>query len=436
MVLIRTIGRWSFTALIVNTVIGGGIFGLPSELNAIVGRASPIAMLLAGAGMGIMMACFAEVASQFSEPGGAYLYTRASFGRFIGMQVAWFSWLTPMAAAAAVANLIATYLAGFFPSIAHGSARALVLTNIIAFLVIANYIGVRSGTRLSNLFTIAKLLPLAILIAFGLARFAQHPEVIRASDITAPGLQGWFDALLLLVFAYGGFENVMLPMGEVKDPRRTVPFSLALGLLLCMAVYALIQFIVIITIGTGYTDRPLAATASVLIGSGGVVFVTIAAMISGCGNLSAMMLATPRLTYSLAEQQDFPSSFGKVHPRFNTPYVSILIFGVLSWVLAVSGTFRWALLLASGAVMIIYACVCASLIRLRQLQPEADALRLPFGRAIAVLGIAMAAILLTRLGAREALLLVLTACLASANWLWVKYRQSATVAGARSTIGD
>jgi APA family basic amino acid/polyamine antiporter len=420
MSLVRTIGRWAFTALIVNTIIGSGIFGIPSELNAIVGRASPIAMLLAGLGMGIMMACFAEVASQFTEPGGAYLYTRTAFGRFVGMQVAWFSWLAPMAATAAGANLLAIYLAGFFPATASGIGRAAVLTVLIGFLASANYIGIRTGTGLNNVFTVAKLLPLGLLIVLGLVHFAKHPEAIRVGEIASPGIGGWVDALLLLAFAYAGFENVMIPMGEVKNPRRTVPFSLAIGLLLCMTIYALIQFIVVVTIGTGHIDRPLAATAGVLIGSSGAMFVTIAAMLSSYGNLSAIMLATPRLTYSLAEQHDFPGFFGKIHPRFKTPHVSIVILSVLTWILAVSGTFRWALALASGAVIIIYASVCASLIRLRQLHPSVDALRLPFGYGFAVTGMAVALILLTRLTLKEGFLLILTAGLATVNWVWAR----------------
>jgi basic amino acid/polyamine antiporter, APA family len=120
MPLIRSIGRWSLTALIINTVIGSGVFGLPSEVNAIVGRASPIAMILAGLGMGMVMACFAEVASQFSGGGGAYLYAKTALGDFVGMQVAWFSLLAPVGACAASVNLFVIYLAGFLPSAGYG----------------------------------------------------------------------------------------------------------------------------------------------------------------------------------------------------------------------------------------------------------------------------------------------------------------------------
>ena len=377
--------------------------------------------------MGIMMACFAEVASQFTEPGGAYLYSRTAFGRFVGMQIGWFSWLAPMAASAATANLLAVYFAGFFPAVATGSLRIALITVLLLILALANYVGVQTGTGLSSLFTVAKLLPLGVLIILGLVHFARGPEMIGASDIANPGLGGWVDALLLLSFAYAGYENVLLPMGEVRDPRRTVPFSLAVGLLLCMAIYALIQFIVVVTVGTGHIDRPLAATASVLIGPTGAVLVTAAAMISSYGNLSAIMLATPRLTYSLAEQGDFPAVFGRVHPRFRTPHLSIAAFGILSWLLAVSGTFRWALALASGAVIVIYASVCASLIRLRRIRPNADALRIPLGPLVARVGILVAVVLLSRLTLREGYLLFLTFGLAAANWFWVKSRKTEPV---------
>src|SRR3569832_707325 len=158
MSLIRTIGRWSLSALIVNTVIGSGVFGIPSEVNAVVGRASPIAMILAGLGMGMVMGCFAEVASQFKGAGGAYLYSKTALGDFAGTQVAWFSLLAPIGACAASVNLFVSFLAGFWPPVSSGLARAVAMTVLLGLLTLANYVGVRVGTSLSNLFTVAKLL--------------------------------------------------------------------------------------------------------------------------------------------------------------------------------------------------------------------------------------------------------------------------------------
>ena len=401
-------------------MVGSGIFGIPSALNGIVGRASPFAMILAGLGMGLMMACFAEVASRFTAPGGAYLYTRTAFGRFVGMQVGWFSWLAPMGTSAAAANLFTTYLAAYLPFAAAPAGRAAVITTLFLFLALANCLGVRVGANLSSIFTVAKLLPLGLLIALGSVYFFHQPQTFSHAHPAPPGISPWVDAMLLLAFAYAGFENALLPAGEVKDPQRTVPFALAAGMLLCITVYALIQFVVVAVISTGPAERPLASAAMVLLGSGGAAFVTVAAMVSTFGHLSAVLLATPRLTYSLAESHDFPALFAKLHPRFQTPFISILAFTFLTWLLALSGTFRWAIALASGAVIVIYASVCASLIRLRQIRPDEAGLRLPFGRTIACFCIAIAILLLARLTLREGFLLLVTFVIATAHWFVVR----------------
>ena len=404
----------------VNTIIGSGIFGIPALLNGVVGRGSPWAMVLAGLAIGLMMGCCAEVASRFNEPGGAYLYSRTAFGRFAGIQVGWFSWLAPMGTSAAAANLFNTYISGFFPFAATVAGRAMVITLLFVFLASANCLGVRVGANLSSVFTIAKLLPLVVLIVLGLIYFAHHPETYQHSDPAPRSLTAWADAMLLLSFAFGGFENAILPAGEVKDAQRTLPFALGTGLLLCILVYALVQFVSVATIGTGPVDRPLAASAALLIGRGGAAFVAVAAMISTFGHLSAVQLATPRLTFALAQKRDFPAIFARVHPRFQTPYVSILAFGLLTSILALSGTFRWAIAMASGALIVIYASICASLIRLRQVRADKPLLRLPFGRTIACICIAVGLVLLARLTWHEGFLLLVTFGIATAHWLFAR----------------
>jgi basic amino acid/polyamine antiporter, APA family len=408
------------TALVVNTIIGSGIFGIPTPLNAVVGRASPIAMMLAGVAIGMMMACAAEVSSRFTEPGGAYLYARVAFGRFVGIQIGWFSWLAPMGTSAAAANLFSSYMAAYAPFAGTTLGRAMVIVSLFAFLATANCLGVKVGANLSSVFTVAKILPLLLLIVLGLGYFAKHPETFMNAAPAPKGISPWVDAMLLLSFAYGGFENAILPAGEVKDPRRTFPIALTAGLLLCILLYSLVQFVSVATIGTAPAERPLATAASLLIGSGGAAFITVAAMISTFGHLSAVQLATPRLTYSLAERHDFPAAFGRLHPRFQTPYLSILVFGALTCILALSGTFRWAIAMASGALIVIYGSICASLIRLRQIRPGEAALHLPFGPAIACACIAIAFALLARLTLREGFLLLVTFAIASLHWLTVR----------------
>jgi len=423
---IRSIGKWTLTALVINAIIGSGIFGLPSELTRLLGRASPLAMLAAAFAMSTMILCMAEVASQFSEAGGPYLYIRAAFGRFSSIQIGWFHLLAAIGGGAASAALFASYLAAFLPWVAHGSNRALLLFILIAIPTTANYVGVRSGARLSTLLTLLKLLPLALIIGLGAIRFSHHVELLHASEITSPGRASWLSALLLLVFSYGGSEDALVPAGEMKEPRRTVPFALLTGLFGCMIIYALLQFVTVAAIGASTTDRPLAETASVLLGRNGEMFVSIAVMISTYGWLSGAILNLPRLACSLALGGEFPSLLGRLHARFNTPATAIVLYSAIVWVLAATGTFLWAAALSGGATVVIYSGMCAALIRLRQKQPHADALRIPFGRTLAVTGIVISMTLLTQLRSREALLMGVTGLIATANWWWAKRREIQT----------
>jgi amino acid transporter len=420
MALVRSIGRWTMTALVINCIIGSGIFGVPGELTHLLGRASPFAMIFAALGMAVIMACIAEVASQFSGPGGPYLYVRTSLGRFPGMQVGWFHLLSDISAAAASANLFVNYLAAFLPRGLNIWERDAIMAVLIAIPVVANYLGVRSGANLCTVMTVAKLSPLALLILFGVARFTQHPQLIQTSEILSPGLSTWLRAMVFLLFTFAGWESALIPTGEIREPRRTIPFGLGAGLLACSLIYALLQFIVVATIGVNATDRALPDTASVLLGSGGAAFVAIAVMISTYGWVSGVLLNAPRLAYSLAAHGDFPARLANLHLRFHTPAAAILFCGFTAWALAVSGTFLWLVAVSSGAAMIYYAGTCASLIRLRRLRPHADALRVPFGPILSIVAIAICLALLTSLTRREILLMGVTALIASANWLWAR----------------
>ena len=239
----------------------------------------------------------------------------------------------------------------------------------------------------------------------------------------------WLSALLLLVFAYGGFEFAIIPGGEVKEPRRTVPFSLAVGLSVTMGVYTLLQFVTVATIGTSTSSRAVAETASVLIGPVGGTLVAVAVMISTGGHVSSVMLHAPRLAFSLAAQGEFPTFLARLHPRFHTPAVATVCYAALVWLLAVSGGFLWLLALTSASAMIMYMSMCAALIQLRRQQPQAGALRVPFGPVFSVIGITISLVLISRLQPSQALLMGVTVAIASANWWLVKQRTALSKAG-------
>ena len=417
--LIRAIGRWSLVALVVNSILGSGVFGLPSTVAALIGNYSPYAVLAAGAGMSVIMGCFAEVASRFQEAGGPYLYARVAFGRLTGIQTAWMLWLGQVAAPAANANLFVIYLGEFFPNAKDPLPRALILTVLVGFLTLINIRGVRAGTQVSNLFTAAKLVPLFSVIVLGLFVLQHHHWNIATAPIASPSISQWLKAMLLLVFAYGGFETALAPMSEAKNPRRDAPFALFTALLVCTVIYALIQWVVVGVLPDAiHSQRPLADVARLAVGPTGAALVAIGALISFYGYLSAKILAMPRVPFALAEQGDLPKAFAAVHRRFHTPYVSILVFAALVWGLALIGDFKWNVTLSAVARLLYYGVGCAALPILRRKQPEGAAamFRLPAGDFFAVLGVILCAILATRVDFGQSLILIATIALALVNW--------------------
>jgi basic amino acid/polyamine antiporter, APA family len=414
------------TALVINSIIGASIFGLPAELIRLLGRASPIAVVAAALIVSIIIASMAEVASQFSETGGPYLYVRTAFGRFAGLQVGWFWVLASIAGGAGSANLFVQYLASLWPAAGHVGSRIAIMAFLIFVPAAANYVGVRSGANLSSILTIAKLLPLSLLIVLGLARFNHHPQTLSIIEFTHPGISAWLRALLLLIFAYSGFENTLVPSGEVKDPRKTLPFALATGLLVCAVLYALTQFVTVATIGTNLSLHPLADTASVLLSRGGAMFVALAVMISTYGWIAGDLVISPRIVYAFAATGDAPEALAKIHPRFHTPVFAIVLYAAVTWLLAVTGTFLWVAAVSAASSLVLYSAVCASLIRLRQVRPDANALRISFGPALAVASIAISLALISALNLRQAGLMGFTAFMATANWWWAKRQVSKT----------
>lgn len=417
--LLRAMGRWSLVALVINSIIGSGIFGLPSVVAGKLGPASPLAYIPAALGMGVVMACFAEVASRFRKAGGPYLYARVAFGRLAGIEVAWVTWLARLTAAAGNANLFVIYLAEFWAPVKSPFPRLVVLTLLVGLLTAINYRGVRAGARQSNLFAVAKLVPILLFIVAGL--FFVHRGNFSIHSTAPAGT--WLEAVLLLVFAFGGFEGAMIPMSEAKDPKRDAPFALFTALAAVTVVYTLVQVVVTgVLPDASKTDRPLAAAAHLFVGPAGAVFITLGALVSVYGLLSGMTLYTPRLTFALAEQGDFPAPFASVHPRFRTPYVSIVVFAGLVWALAVAASFEWNVTLSAVARLFTYGATCAALVAFRKKPPEEAGLRLPAGGLFALLGILFCLALITQMGRAEFWIVLATGVAGLANWAWARQR--------------
>jgi basic amino acid/polyamine antiporter, APA family len=423
--LVRAIGRWSLTALTVNSVIGSGVFGLPAAVAGLLGKDSVLAVLVAGTAMGVIIACFAEVASQFSQAGGPYLYARAAFGRLIGILVGWMLYLAQSAAPAANANLFVLYLAEFWPAAKHSWLRVLILTLLIWVLAFINILGARQGTAVSNVFTVAKILPLLMVIVAGAAFTIVRPKALGAAGPNVTS--AWLQAMVLLFFYYGGFESALAPMSEAKNPRRDSVFALFGALLVCAAIYAMVQWVVVGVLGSNaVTDRPLAEVARITMGSHGAALVAVGALVCVFGYLSAKLLGMPRVTFALAEGGDLPSWFAMVSPKFHTPWFSILVYATVIWGLALSGSFTWNATLSVVARLFYYGVICAAVIALRYQQPNAARLRLPAGSFLAVVGILIALVLaipaLTVRADRGKWLIVMAAMGGAVlNWAWARH---------------
>jgi len=419
--LVRTIGRWALAGLVINGVIGSAIFGMPSLIAGKLGRSAPWAWVMAAVLIGVVVACFAEVASRFKDAGGPYLYVRATFGRFAGIQTGWMAYLARLTASASVANLFVIYLGEFWPGFGHRAAGVAVLALLLGVLGFVNYRGVGLGSRVSSVIAVAKLTGLGLFVIVGLAWMGGHGAV--AAPPPPPGVSPWLGALLILVFAYGGFEAALMPLSEAKNPERDAPIALFTALAIAALIYTLVQVVVTWALPDAAAQpRPVAAAASVFLGAGGGALMAGCALVSTFGYLAGGMVNVPRLTFAMAEQGDLPRPFGAVHQAFRTPHLSIICYALATFLLATSGSFLKNLTLSVVARLITYGLVCAALpvLRSRDGTPAAAppaVFRLGGGWIFAGLGVLGMAVVATQVSRSEAIVMAIVMALASLHYL-------------------
>ncbi len=390
--LIRGIRRWDLVAIAINGIIGAGIFGLPAKVFSLIGSYSLIAFVVCAVVVTLIILCFAEVGSRFDETGGPYLYAREAFGPTIAFEIGWLIWLARLTAFAANCNLLVNYLGYFLPSATNAYWRATVITIVVAVLTTINVVGIRQAAIVSNVFTIGKLIPMIIFIAVGLFFLNPHAFALGPRPTTGAFSQ----SVLLLIYAFTGFEMAAIPAGEVRDPKRHLPHALLVAIGVVAFLYILIQIVCLGTLPELATSqKPLADAATRFMGTAGGALISAGAMISIIGNLNILVLSGSRIPFAIAEQRQLPSFIAKVHPRFSTPHVAILITAALMLVLTLQSSFVAALTISAIARLVTYGATCLSLpvFRRRSAAPPAG-FRLPYGTVIAILALVLAAWLL------------------------------------------
>ena len=379
--LIRTVGFWGLVAMCINAVVGSGVFLLPSESYTLLGPFSLWAPLIAAVPVFILVLCFAEASSHFSEPGGAYLYARTAFGDFIGFETGWMNWIARVTSLASLSNGFVLALDRLYPPLGSGALRATVIIASILILAGIHLVGVRYGAASIYVFTLGKLVPLVGFIVLALVIWKSNP-IPASLHLPGPGTK-WNDIWLFMLFLYAGFENLGVPAGEFKNPRRDLPFALLVGIVAIALIYVLTQLGAMSALpDLSKTATPIADAAAALIGSSGAIIITIGAVLSMAGTNSGTMFEGSRMLYALSLDRPRLRLISYVHPRFRTPTVAIAIHTIVALGLALGGTFAKLALLSAVARLTTYLFTCAALPRLRKLN---EGFRTP-GLVIPILG--------------------------------------------------
>lgn len=384
--LLRAITPLGAALLVLNGMIGAGIFVLPATVSATTGNWAPWLFVVVGLFFITIALSFAELASYFRETGGPVLYAGTAFGPAAGFAAGWMLWLGRVTAIAANLNVVVTYLSPYWSFVAGGVGRIAFIGAVCAALVVANIIGVKQGVRTVAVFTVLKLTPLFILVFAGLS---------YVSGDTMPGPAPSFGTLgaaaLLLIYAFVGFEAALVTAGETRDPRRSLPRALIFTMIGTALLYCLITLVYIAVLPTGGVDnKTLADLAATLGGPAAATAMAFTVIFSVGGNVASAMVTSPRLTYSLAENKWLPNWFGHVHAKFATPDNSILLFGVMVFIFSASSSFVFLAAASSLARILIYILCIAALPKLRKMlgaEAKEEAYRLPGG--LIVPGIAL-----------------------------------------------
>lgn len=422
--LVRAIGRWALTAAVINSVIGSGVFGLPAPLAALAGQWSPVTVLVAGVCIFTIVLCFAEVGSRFDGAGGPYLYTREAFGAAAGFQIGWLHIWTRLISAAAVLNVLASYLVPLIPWTGTPAGRAIAMTLAMVLVTSVNVRGVRQASWTVNAFTIAKLLPLFAVIALGAIHF--DSEILASQEVAEPK---WTDAVLLLVFGYGGFESAVVAGSETKDPKRDTAFALIAAMIGITIIYCLIQLAVVSVLPDAATNSaPVTATLGRMLGPPGLALGSVAVIISIYGWLTGFALMSPRIIFSMADRHELPGFLAQVHPILRTPWIAVILNSIIALGLGLASSFGQLATFSAIVRLGIFIATCGALIALRKRWGMPDGFRAPGGPAMAIAGIAFCLWLLSTRSLAQAWFLPVI--VAAGGLVWLAMRGSRQIAAA------
>lgn len=382
----REIGVWGLSANIVNIIVGAGIFVLPAIVAEIMGASAIFVYLFCGFLIALVMLCFAEAGSKVTRSGGAYAYVETAFGPYTGFLAAVFMVMGSAFSDAAVANALVELIGLAFPVFTNQIIRVLLLFLIFGGLAYLNVIGVKQGIGLVKINTVAKLTPLILLIFFSWKDVSLANLYIE----NAPSFKNFGAASLILFFAFQGGDAGLTVGGEIKDPQKTVPKAIFIGITFVLILYILIQTAAQGVLGDqlpDFKEAPLASVANIVFGPIGYTLLLVTAGVSMFGMLSGEILNLPRVLFGLASDKIIPlDKLASIHPRFKTPYLAILLYAGIGFTLAAVGGFRQLAVIASASMLLVYFGVALSVIKLRKMDnTDSGNFKIPFGYTVPIL---------------------------------------------------
>ena len=355
----RRIGLIGAIALAFNGAVAASIFALPASLAADFGNFSPWLFPIVGFAALLIIIPFTWSVAAFPDSGGPAIYGRV-FGRLAGFELGWIYYVARTTAFAANANVLTAYLARWINGADQGPLRITLLLAVTGLFAALNVTGVRKAISILAGLAVLKSVPLFVAAITAIALTFPWPTPAPMPTLTH------FEAGLLIVFyAFVGFENAVIPAGETKNPSNVLPRAILITIAVTTLLYFIVQLAFVSALPGGAADEkaPLIDLGSWLAGSVGAATLTLAAVASLAGSLHGLMTSTPRVTYALGVRGDVPAWFAGVQPKFETPANSIIFFALFSAALAVTGSFVWLAVVSTLARMIVYAVTIAALPR-------------------------------------------------------------------------
>ena len=336
--------------MVAGTIIGASIFVQPSEIARHLTTPAEIMLVWLTCGLLTLFGAFvcAELASAFPQTGGLYVFLRDTFSPLVGFLWGWaMFWSMHTGIIAAIATVFARYAAYFFPQMGDSGIRGVAVALIIALSAL-NYIGVRAGSRVQTALTLAKIAAIIVIVSVGLGfAVTSTTEAALTGGFSASSGRAPFSEFLLAMvaglFAYGGWHMVTYAAGETIMPARTIPTALVAGVAIVTVCYVSmnILYLAILPLETVRSSTRIAADAAdVVLGSGGSAVMAALVMMSALGGLTGIVLAGPRVYYSMAQDGVTFKWLGHVHPVYHTPSRAIAAQAVCASVLAATGAYR------------------------------------------------------------------------------------------------